>query len=257
MKNIKEIFDNTNKKCIFIPKTHEYFYIKNDNKKVPLTSVTTWLSELFFKETGEKFNAPKIAKQVSENPNSEYFGLEPTKILSLWSKHAARGTRKHNQIEKWLKGEISEIKESRWLLLNNFTPQNTFSEIRLYSPRFGLSGTADLLEYKKNENTIYIHDFKTVKNMTEQKLYEYSFQILTYCILLKIMFKQYNCDIKVRPGYLIHIEPKNSIAVEKFGNENEMDGFFEPVKYKIDADKDIMKLLKKHLKIRERENENE
>ena len=138
MKKIQEIFNETNRNCIFVPKTHEYYYLDENNDHIYLTSVTKWLGDLFFKETGEVFNAPKVAKEISKNPNSEYFGLDPSYIMSLWSKHAGRGTRKHSQIEKWLNGEIPHIKESEWLIKNNLVPSRVFSEVRLYSPEYGL-----------------------------------------------------------------------------------------------------------------------
>ena len=95
----KETFPYLQYALQFNKKKHEYIY---NDMKVP--SVTGWLSTF-----SPPFDPYKISKEVSKNPRSEYFGMNPSDIRKKWQKTSTRGTKKHNSVEKWIKGDSENV----------------------------------------------------------------------------------------------------------------------------------------------------
>lgn len=189
----RETFNYNVKNLQFEESTHTYTY---KDKKV--ISVTQFLSQF-----QPKFNPYKISEQVSKNPNSEYYGLDPDVIRKIWANTGPRGTIKHNEIENYLLGNKSECKESEFLSNINITPGNSWPEIKLFSSKLMIAGTADIISYQNNQYVIY--DIKTSKKVDNEKLKKFTEQVHLYCVMLKHMIN--NPEIEVAPGGIILISP--------------------------------------------------
>lgn len=178
--------------------------------------VTTWLNSY-----EKPFNAPKIAEQVSNNPNSEYYGMEIKDILSAWQNTSTRGTKKHKTIEDWIHG-LSEINPTCEKIQNELgiTPQNTYSEIQIWSNRLFISGTPDIIQ-KVDDTKYIVHDIKTFTKVNTDKIIKTTKQIMTYCLLLK----HSRPDLTFKPGKIILIRPKSKIS------ENVTDDEFYDVEF--------------------------
>lgn len=226
---IKDTFPYSSSNLKFNKKGHIYTY--NDTR---MLSVTSWLAQY-----KEPFNSIRISEEVSKNPRSQYYGIEPKEIRKLWQKTSVRGTKKHSEIEKWLIGESEKCPIT---LLNklNILPNNSWSEIAVFSSRFCLAGTIDIISVFDNEYRIW--DIKTVTRLDKDKIEEYSLQILTYCILLKEMIG--NTDVKILPGGIIHIPPADWIGA------NEWTEFKEPklIDVSVDVNLKLKNMLKQRLK---------
>ncbi len=247
MLELKKFLKEQKKKIRYVKKTHEYF--AGDYK---LTSVTQFLDEITKEQGEEPFNALKVATEISKNENSKYFGLEPRKILSLWSKKANYGTKKHKQVENGLNDENFNFPDKQFFIDNNLNKDNTITEILVFDVELGLSGRFDLAEVK--DNVIYIHDVKTSDPITEGKIEHYSQQILVYSILLNRMLKKSGLDYTVKPGKIIHIKPKYDILDESM-DFNNMEDFCYPefidvrlTKYDVTLVKNVLNKRKLFLK---------
>jgi hypothetical protein len=182
----------------FASKEHIYKYNEQE-----IISVTRWLATFF-----EPFDPYKISKEVSVNPNSQYYGMDPAVIRGLWSKTSGRGTGKHHTIEKWLNGTQPKCVEMDFLTELGITPETSWAEITLLSVPLMIAGTADIIT-QNDVDDYTIFDIKTAKSMNEDKLKKYSIQILLYCLLLTHM-----CEGKCRitPGGIVLISPVSKIS---------------------------------------------
>lgn len=196
---IKKDFPFLQKILDFDVLNHEY--ILNGEKVI---SVTRWLESFNTKP----FDSHKISEEVSKNRFSEYYGMNPEKIRLLWSQTAQRGSEKHNSIEEWLLGKSKYCEEKEFLTSLNITPKNSWSEIPLGSEKLKIAGTADIIQ-KVSDNWYRIWDIKTFTKISDNKIDKASLQILLYCILL---YQISNKTIKVTPGGIILIQPKNKIS---------------------------------------------
>ena len=177
----------------------------------------------------------------SKKPSSEYFGMKPNDIIKLWSKTGSRGTTKHNEIEKWISGQVDKCSISKWLTREcNITPQNTFTEILLCSAILEIAGTADLITVDGDD--FIVNDIKTSKKMDSKKLAHYSKQILVYSFILREMISDKSKN--VIPGQIILIEPSGNISE---GVEHE---FEKPVC--MDIDLSVIPEVKKKLQERKK-----
>ena len=70
---------------VFNAEDHSYKSV--DDNKINWISVTTLVS--YFKNA---FDANAVAKKVSKNKRSKWFGLEPKIIKEIWSNEAKRAT---------------------------------------------------------------------------------------------------------------------------------------------------------------------
>jgi len=226
----KTDFPYLNKSLQFDKKKHEYTL-----NGIKLISVTSWL-----KQFEEPFDPYEISEKISKNPNSEYYGMDPAIIRSLWIKTANRGSKKHKTIEKWLTGETSSCDEAEFLIQYNITPQNAYSEIPLISKKLMLAGTADIITVENGQ--YFIWDIKTAKKVNEDKRRKFSLQILTYCVLL---YQMADRAIKVSPGGIILIEPKSNLS-------KDVSNAFKNAEF-IEIDKNVKDELKYMIKIRKKE----
>lgn len=194
----KETFPFKTDLLLFDKEAHEYTL---NGKK--MLSVTTWLSSF-----EPPFNPYDVSKKVSKLPNSEYYGMDPKVIRELWNKTGPRGSKKHDSIEKWLTGENESCKEQKFIEKLGINPDNTWSEIKLYSEKLLLAGTADIIT-RIDDNVFKIFDIKTSSKIGKEKLNKFSKQIFTYGLLLKHISDR---PIRIIPGGIISIPPTDSIS---------------------------------------------
>lgn len=180
-------------------------YVSIQDKSLKYSRVTEFLSSF-----EPPFDAKEVAEKVSNYENSEYYGHSVESILEMWRLTGIRGDQKHKQIENWLRSEGPETSECT-IIKNTLgiNPENTYAEIKLYANRFSLTGTPDIVQ-QIDPNTFIVHDIKTFKKVSDDKIDKASKQILTYCAMLKEIIS--NPDIKVKAGKIIIIQPSNNIS---------------------------------------------
>lgn len=213
-----------------------------------LLSVTTFTNSLF-----PKFDAVAVSESCSTNKASKYYGLTPEFIRGVWNSRAVLGNKKHKQIERWLKSQISDLQDSTWFLENDFTPNNTLSEVSVFSKPLLMGGIADLVKVEIGETgkpLLKVYDIKTSSNIENDydKLKSYSFQIYLYVGMLRWMLGD---SVEVKAGSIIHIEPKiNEEKVEPMDLHN-LESFYRPTEIEILKDVWTKSELKSHLKKRQ------
>lgn len=161
----------------FVPETHQYF----DTDGREYRSATTELGRRF------PFDADAVAKKVSDDPRSIFFGMSVESIKAKWAATGPEGTELHESIEHWINtGEIlkngHEYSVGRFAesAKSRFCSSKLRSEIILYDSRLLLAGTADLLEFRKD--VIAVWDIKTSRRIDQHKLLKYSMQLELYRI---------------------------------------------------------------------------
>jgi len=159
----------------FIPETHSYISLKEEEQNIKWTSVTSVISK--FKQP---FDAHKIATKVSKQKNSKWYGLSVASIKEIWDKEAKRatdlGTWYHNQREADLCGHDTILVEDKHLPIikpiekngEKYSPEQVLQE-GIYPEHFvylksaGLCGQSDLVEVVNGK--INIIDFKSNKEI--------------------------------------------------------------------------------------------
>ena len=194
---------------------HEYKY-----KGVTLTSVTTLLDKYKL-----EFDEEKLSLKTSEKT-----GRTQQEILDEWNKKKeysqVLGTSVHLYAEELVKGSITSKPVDDYdtklrLVVDNYFKEHTglvpiASELRVVLPVYKLAGTIDLIMKSKENEKVFLYDFKTSKEITtksyNKKLLEpldylddcnfvkYCLQLSMYKLLLK---KRYN--ISIDGCYIIHI----------------------------------------------------
>lgn len=227
---LKNTFPFLDKDLNFNSQKHEYTY-KSDK----YISVTGWLNSF-----EPPFNPYEISKQVSKNPNSEYYKMDPSVIRKLWQGTAARGTKCHHDIEQWITGERKMCKYTEFLKELGIKASCSWSEVPLVSRQLKLAGTADIISYDKKNDKYIIWDIKTTKKITPDVIKKFSKQIFIYCIILRQMTEN---KIKIIPGGIISIKPS------KFLSEGLLSEFDEPEFIDIDMSiaNDLRYMIKRRL----------
>jgi len=208
------------------------------------TSVTTFIHDFF-----PHFDSVGIATKLAGKPGTKYAKKTVEDILAEWKDIADEGTYTHALIEDWIRkrnhlksigvNELPEIEfedNSRnakalhgviWLK-NNMQPHyELYPEIRMYSVKYQLAGTADLLIYDPHTKSWIIADWKTNKQIStssyssETGLHDstkflpnchhstYSLQMSLYQYLLETEY-----GIRVQKRILLHLLPKRSAAYQ-------------------------------------------
>lgn len=207
----------------FDEESHTYWL--KSNPDIEFTSATTFIGKFF-----ETFNAPKIASNLVDS-HPKYQDYTVSELLSEWNKTATHGTKVHNEVENYVRGELpltdvtepKAIQGIKWL-------QNTFNsdrhtlypEVKLYSKELQLSGTVDLLAYDKKKDIYLIADWKTNKkisrsgyrgkvgthpatyNVEDCKYNKYALQMSLYRYILESEY-----GVPVKRQILVHLKPNN------------------------------------------------
>lgn len=158
---------------IFKADTHSY--ISSDEHNIPWVSVTSLVS--LFKKP---FDAEAVAKKVTKNKRSKWYGIPPEKILEIWNGESERalelGTFYHNQREDDICSLASIEKEGVTLPVYSPIEKNgikhapeqritngVYPEHMVYLKSAGICGQADLIEVVNDH--VYVTDYKTNKEI--------------------------------------------------------------------------------------------
>jgi len=159
---------------VFNAEDHSYKSV--DDNKINWISVTTLVS--YFKNA---FDANAVAKKVSKNKKSKWFGLEPKIIKEIWSNEAKRatdlGSFYHDQRESDLCSFASIEREGinipvfKPIEANNgikFSPSQklepgVYPEHMVYLRSKGICGQSDLVEVVNGK--VNVIDYKTNKEI--------------------------------------------------------------------------------------------
>ena len=218
------------KKLKFYEKKHRY----NVGKK-ELTSVTTFISTLF-----EKFDEKDMARKLNKMKGTKWYKLGVRKILKLWQDKREYGTLVHNQIETFINSEKMldehntdpKAKQAINYYLKTMSELDTptpYAELRIYSEKYGLAGTIDLLitHNDEGERKATLVDWKTnekftttgyngkkgiskyTKNFDDCHLHKYGLQLMIYS---KILEEEYG--YKINKNLLVHLTDNEVTAYE-------------------------------------------
>lgn len=159
---------------VFNAKDHSYK--SNDGSEINWISVTTLVSH--FKTP---FDAEKVAKKVTKNKRSKWFGIKPKDIVSIWNAESERatslGTFYHNQRESDLCSLASIEREGVTVPIFKPTDLNdgiklapsqklepgVYPEHMVYLKSVGICGQSDLVEVVNGK--VNIIDYKTNKEI--------------------------------------------------------------------------------------------
>jgi CRISPR/Cas system-associated exonuclease Cas4 (RecB family) len=194
---------------------------------IVLESVTTKLKKFF------PFDLEAISKKVAS-----IRGVTQDEIKAMWKKTADDGTEVHLLAEKYSLGqdlsdeELGKIKHAIAFFKKNDHLEILGCEVQLFSKKYGVAGTADLMVRNKENNKIYVLDYKTcnkeikkddiyhmaqgvLKDFPNNKFYNYSMQVSVYSHLLK---EEYG--IEVYKSMLVHLKKDDTfriVATEDMG----------------------------------------
>ena len=217
---------------VFYADDHSYKSV--DDSNIDWISVTTLVSH--FKKP---FDADKVAKKVTKNKRSKWYGIDPTNIINIWNAESQRavtlGTFYHNQRESDLCSLASIEREG--FTVPVFKPLDApdgikhapdqklepgvYPEHMVYLKSIGICGQSDLVEVVNGK--VNIIDYKTnkeikkesyinwegisekmahpVNNLDDCNFYHYALQLSIY---MYIILKH---NPKLKPGniYIHHI----------------------------------------------------
>ena len=140
-------------------------YKLKDSPDCHFSSVTEFIHQFF-----EKFDQVGIAQKLI-NTHPKYSGKTVDEVIKEWGKGAIRGTIVHNELESFIKENITPEHEmsivgAAWIKEKQKDPDNTFfSEVIIYSKELGIAGTIDVLVYNKKQDTYHLVDWKTNKRI--------------------------------------------------------------------------------------------
>lgn len=203
------------------------YTIDGDNNYM---SVTTWNHSHF-----PHFDADKIIKNMMKSkkwPDSQYFGMTPNQIKSLWKNNgiqaSSAGTKMHYDIECYYNDMDVEIDEDciefDYFLRferdfgQKLNPYRT--EWMVWDKDLRLAGSIDMI-FENKDKSLVIYDWKRCKEIKKDNKFEtaitscvshlpntnywhYSLQLNTYKYLL-----EKNYGKKVKGMYLVCLHPNN------------------------------------------------
>lgn len=222
---------NKDNNLVFNEEEHKYFILENQE----LSSVTTYLSHFF------PFNAKKVAREVAMKN-----WVTEGEILENWRIARDNGSYIHDLADKYCSGE--NLKEDELNTISNvidfFKENSNFnilaSEIKIFSKKYNLAGTIDLIVEDKNIKRIYLVDWKTsnknidkkqefskargpFSSLPNNKFYSYSAQLSMYSLILK---DEYNID--VWDFFVVHLKFDSTFKrLELIDLRYDLEDFFE------------------------------
>jgi len=200
--------------------------------KKELTSVTKFVGTLF-----EPFNAREIARKLSKFPVNRAKKHGVRYFLKEWKEAAAHGTRVHNAIESFIKGEnildLQEKDEQKFYKAKEYITESfkkfkfpdIITEKIVHSEELGLAGTIDLVIMKDGKVTLV--DWKTnkaikreayknkkgihelTKDIDDCNFNKYQLQLSIYAYILE---KEYNMPINKL--YIVHLKDYYAEEIE-------------------------------------------
>lgn len=215
---IKEKILNHNQKfnLIFLEEEHKYFIEEN----LELESVTTRISRYF------PFNQKKVSRDVAmRNWTTE------EEVLDEWEVLRNNGSYVHDLADKFCTNqklddrELEVIKNVKQFFEDHKDYEIVASEIRIFSKKFGVAGTVDIILREKSTDRIYLLDWKTSRKeiskndifsmakepfetLPNNKFNIYSLQLSVYS---KILEEEYG--IVVWDSFIVHLKMDGTYKV--------------------------------------------
>lgn len=192
----------------FIEETHKYYVNKKE-----FISVTTKIGKYF------PFKVDEVSRKVAEkNWTTE------DEIKENWSILTKNGSHIHKLAEKYLnKEKLSEFELEKIEHVRNFLKEHEefeiiASEIQIFSKKYQVAGSIDLIVRNRDTNRLFTIDWKTsnkeinkndiwemakrpFNTIPKNKFYQYSLQIWAYNTILK---EEYG--IEVWDSLIIHLK---------------------------------------------------
>ena len=143
-------------------------YILESKPDFKFSSVTEFIHHFF-----EKFDQEKVARKLI-NTHPKYSGKSIEEVIREWGKGAKRGTIVHNELEMFIKKNITpkhqmSVTGVKWVKEKQKNPHNTFySEVIVYSKELGIAGTIDVLVYNSEQDMYHLVDWKTNKRIDKR-----------------------------------------------------------------------------------------
>ena len=209
---MNELFSNN----ISLDQENHKYELK-DSPDFHFSSVTEFIHHFF-----EKFDQVGIAQKLI-NTHPKYSGKTVDEVIKEWGKGAIRGTIVHNELEAFIKENITPEHEmsiigAEWIKEKQKDPDNTFfSEVIIYSKELGIAGTIDVLVYNKKQDAYHLVDWKTnkridktsykkkigilnsTKHMQDCNFNHYSLQLSFYRYILE---RYYGIMLVVKPFFI-------------------------------------------------------
>lgn len=163
--------------------THTY----RNHAGVAYVSVTTLLKAAF------PFDEQRVAQEVSQNPNSRYYGQKPEDIINYWNGIAETGTELHKAVESWNRtGMVPAESELCHDAVNFFAAGKwkgeLYPEQLVWCHDHQLAGTVDLIEDCGEQ--IRLWDIKTSRRIDNEKHEKFSLQLFIYAKMLSALLKR-------------------------------------------------------------------
>jgi hypothetical protein len=206
-----KVINHPDGKTVITFNEEDHSYVDNFGKTY--RSVTTIIDNSF-----PKFDAETIAQRCAEKQ-----GISKDELIAQWNEKGRQaryyGTRLHENCEHQILDQEDKLHipsnmdeairfnaayEKVSKLKSLFLKENLYPEYLIFSPTFGIAGTADLLAIK-NENEAYIFDWKVLSkdlqkesfncecgsilptlNIQNTNYWHYAIQLQLYEYLLKI-----------------------------------------------------------------------
>ena len=197
-------------------------------------SVTKFLHEFF-----PHFDAEATIRKMMRSPNwpnSKWFGMTAEQIKAAWEANgkeaSGAGTAMHLAIEQFLNGaahlipdEILETAE--WKYFQNFWNEHGHdlvpyrTEWEVWSEEYRLTGSIDMIFYRKSDNSYVVYDWKRSKqiktnnefggsgfypldHLPDCNYWHYTLQLNVYRWFLETYY-----GLKISDMYLIILHPDN------------------------------------------------
>lgn len=163
---------NNDKPLLFDEETHTYTVGGEE-----YTSATTFIGEFF-----PRFNADKEAEK-REYSYGKYKDKNKQEILDMWAESGKHGTRIHDQIERYIYGDIDytdlDVKAKRGagyysVIRGNYESTVSYPELRVRSDKYKIAGTIDLLmQHPDSEGN---EKYRLIDWKTNKKIYKEAYK---------------------------------------------------------------------------------
>ena len=158
---MNKLFD---KNLVFDEEQHKYTLLTNPS--LEFTSTTTFIHNFF-----SKFDADVVANNLVKNV-PKYRGMKVEDLKQDWKKSADDGTTTHKELERYVLSRRTRPKTPKgkqgvlWVKDNIINKEwEVYPEVTLYSEKYKISGTIDLLIYNPALDSYVLADWKTNKRI--------------------------------------------------------------------------------------------
>lgn len=176
MDYLKKLHSDPRDETVYLEELSHTYYV---NGATGYDSVTTYVNSIF-----EKFDADKIIDNMMKSKHwakNKYYGKSKSEIKELWEEKknvaAAAGSTLHLDIEKYYNnvevnnGSIEYQHFLRFVDVYKYLiPYRT--EKIIYSDKYKLAGSIDMIFMNEKENNLEIYDWKRVEEITKSSRWD-------------------------------------------------------------------------------------